>query len=34
MWLPIALLAAISLLIGIFAGPLTQWSVSLAASLL
>ncbi len=34
MWLPIALLAAISLLFGIFAGPLTQWSVSLAASLL
>ena len=34
MWLPIALLAAISLLAGIFAGPLTQWTSALAASLL
>ena len=34
MWLPIAILAAISLLIGIFAGPLTQWMLSLSATLL
>ena len=33
MWLPIALLAAISLLIGIFAGPLTQWMLSVSAAL-
>ncbi len=34
MWLPIALLAAFSLLIGIFAGPLTQWTTVLANTLL
>ncbi len=33
MWLPIAILAAISLLIGVFAGPLTNWTAALAAAL-
>lgn len=33
MWLPIAILAAVSLLFGVFAGPLTQWLSALAAAL-
>ena len=33
MWLPIAVLAAVSLLLGLFAGPLTDWTLSLSASL-
>lgn len=34
MWLPIALLAAASLLLGVFAGPLAAWLNALAAALL
>lgn len=34
MWLPIAILAAVTLLLGIFAGPLVQWLSALAASIL
>ncbi len=34
MWLPIAILSAISLLIGIFAGPLVDWTMALVRPLL
>ena len=33
MWLPIAVLAAASLLFGVFAGPLTDWIAAIAATL-
>ena len=32
MWLPIALLAAVSLLMGIFSGPLVEWAVKVASA--
>lgn len=33
MWAPIALLAAVSLLLGVFGGPLTDWLLSIAKAL-
>ena len=33
MWLPIVLLAAVSLLLGVFAGPLVNWIAAIGVTL-